>query len=146
MKIITLKGKSNSGKTTAITNIFEKLKELDTVVQFFERIGADKKDFMALITLNRKKIALCSIGDIADKGHSPIEYIMNGINFAYERNADIFINAFSEDTLPVTFETYKLFFYGEDSTKPLPMSIQKSQSEYETQKNKITEEILNEIN
>lgn len=146
MKIITLKGKSNSGKTTAITNIFEKLKGKGAVVQFFERTGADNKDFIALITYNNKEIAFCSIGDVADEGDSPIEYIMNGINFAYERNADIFINAFSEDTLPITFETYKLFFCEEDSTPPLPMSVQKSSSEYETQMNEITEKILNEIN
>lgn len=133
MKIITLKGKSDSGKTTAITNIFNKLKENGAVVQFFERTGANNKDFTALITYNNKKIAFCSIGDIADKGHSPIEYIMNGINFAYERNADIFINAITED-------------YYSINLKQITMSVQKSQSEYELQMNKIMEEVLNEIN
>lgn len=133
MKIITLKGKSKSGKTTAITNIFNKLKEKCEAVQFFERTGADNKDFTALITYKNKKIAFCSIGDIADKGYSPIKYIMIGINFAYERNADIFINAISEDPDSINIQE-------------ISMSVKKSENDYKTQMNEITEKILNEIN
>lgn len=145
MKIITLRGKSNSGKTTAITNIFGKLSELGAVVQYFERTGADNKDFLAFMIYKGEGIAFCSIGDTADKGHSPLEYVLNGILFAYKKEADIFVNAFS-DELPVDFETYRLFFYEKDSLKSIPMSVQKSANEYENQKVKITEEIINEIN
>lgn len=145
MKIITLKGKPNSGKTTTITNIFEKLRGCGAVVQYFERTGADNKDFLAFITYNGKEIVFCSIGDIADEGHSPLEYVLNGMIFASKKEADIFINAFSEG-LPVSFETYKLLFSKEDSLKPILMAVRKTSKEYENQKVKITEDILNEIN
>ena len=98
MKIITLFGADKSGKTTLIDYTYNQLlSKFDGKILIGRTVeGADKKDFKALIEYSGKKIAFCSIGDPADEKHLPSEYILSGLVFASENEADVLINAYSE--------------------------------------------------
>lgn len=96
MKVITLIGLTQCGKTTIITDVFKELCLNGAKEHVFLEEGNDKKDFKALVTFNGKKIAFNSIGYIADKGHLYSEYILSGIVFASEKEADILINTYTE--------------------------------------------------
>ena len=59
MKIIVLDGKSHSGKTTTLTDVFNQIAPKGTrKIQ-----GNSDKDFEAVFSYKNKKIALCTGGD-----------------------------------------------------------------------------------
>ena len=95
MKVITLKGDTKTKKTQTITDIFAKLISMGGKEQYFKEEGKDNLDFKALVKYNGKTIAFCSIGYIADFGHLESEYILGGIVFASENEADTLINAYT---------------------------------------------------
>lgn len=103
MKIITIQGKSNSGKTTLIRNIFLKLLKKDAEIIFFENRGDKKQDFHAVIIWKSRTIAFCSAGDIDTPDWNIIE---EGLNLFVKYNANILINALSIDQ-GLTIDGYK---------------------------------------
>ena len=113
MKIFIIKGKENSGKTNAIRNIFQTIvKSEHGNVLSYETKGADYCDFISVVELKGKKIAINSLGDC-------VSYVKNGKSKAEKENADIFITAWTskldntqdlKEILPnsVICEDYKL--------------------------------------
>ena len=95
MDVITLVGNTHSRKTQVITEIKDDLINNGAKLHLFFEEGADKKDFKALLTFKENRIAFCSIGYIADKGHLDSEYILRGLIFASKNNADVLINAYT---------------------------------------------------
>ncbi|WP_298738535.1 hypothetical protein [uncultured Treponema sp.] len=89
MKIFIIKGKENSGKTNAIRNIFQTIvKSEHGNVLSYETKGADYCDFISVVELKGKKIAINSLGDC-------VSYVKNGKSKAEKENADIFITAWT---------------------------------------------------
>ena len=100
MKIITIEGKENTGKTTLVKELYRYLNLRGAFVLYYEVTGAHYEDFHAVIIWNSKVIAFCSIGDYADKDVYnaenklwPFTYIEKGIELAIRKYpADILIN------------------------------------------------------
>lgn len=91
MKIITIKGGKNSGKTTTIRNIYQKLTVMKGAkILEFETAGFDKTDFDATVTVKDKIVVIRSYGD-------GISYVRSGLQYAKSKQADFFINAWNSD-------------------------------------------------
>lgn len=103
MQIITVQGKSNSGKTTLIRNIFLKLIKNGAGIVFFENRGESKQDFLAVIIWKSRTIAFCSAGDIDTPDWNIVE---EGLKLSEKYNANILINALSIDQ-GLTIDGYK---------------------------------------
>ena len=64
MKIITIKGGKNYGKTTTIRNIYKKLTVMkDSKILEFIPAGFDKTDFDAIVSVQNHIIVIRSYGD-----------------------------------------------------------------------------------
>ena len=91
MKIITIKGAKNSGKTTTIRNIYQKLTVMkDSKILDFKPAGFDKTDFDAIVSVQNHIIVIRSYGD-------GISYVRTGLQYAKSEEADLFINAWNSD-------------------------------------------------
>lgn len=82
MKIIALDGKSNSGKTTTLTDVFKNIAPKGTP----QNKGISSNDFEAVFLYKNKKIALCTGGDT-------IKYINERIEKYNKQKVDILIIA-----------------------------------------------------
>ena len=80
MRIITVQGDSDTGKTTLIKSILKKLLSKGAVLIFYEIKGADKQDFHAVVLWKSRIIAMCSLGDESDK--KDYKYIEDGLILA----------------------------------------------------------------
>lgn len=91
MKIITIKGGKNSGKTTTIRNIYQKLTVMkNSKILEFTPAGFDKTDFDAIVSIKNKIVVIRSYGD-------GISYVRTGLQYAKSKQADFFINAWNSD-------------------------------------------------
>ena len=73
MKIITIKGRKNSGKTTTIRNIYQKVTVMkDSKILDFTPAGFDKTDFDAIVSVKHKIVVFRSYGD-------GISYVRTGL-------------------------------------------------------------------
>ena len=106
MKIITVTGEENVGKTELIWTVFDKLMKSGGELTYFHIVGEDANDFHAVLVWESKIIAVCSIGDKADKEKPVEQYIKDGIEMARRYCAEILINALS-DTIDETYEKTK---------------------------------------
>lgn len=102
LRVFTVIGKPDAGKTTLIWAVYNKLMETGGELTYFHIVGADARDFHAIVVWEGKIIALCSIGDIADKKENEKEedwdawkYIKDGIEMARNHEVEILINALS---------------------------------------------------
>ena len=96
-KIITVFGLENSGKTTLIWNVFNKLLEDGGELTYLHLVGHDANDFHAIVVWKGKIIAICSIGDKADKNEGDDEkYIKDGVNVALDYEAELLLNTMSD--------------------------------------------------
>ncbi len=82
MKIIVLDGKSHSGKTTTLTDVFIKIAPKSPT----KKRGITKNDFEAVFSYKNKKIALCTGGDT-------IKYIGGSIKKYAQQTIDVLIIA-----------------------------------------------------
>lgn len=90
MKIITIKGGKNSGKTTTIRNIYQKFTVMkNSKILKYTPAGFDKTDFDAIVSV-KNKIVFRSYGD-------GISYVRTGLQYAKSKEADVFINAWNSD-------------------------------------------------
>lgn len=103
MKIITVQGESNSGKTTLIRYVFLKLIHKGAKIVFFENRGDRKQDFYAVIDWDSRTIVFCSAGDIDNPNWNIVE---EGLKHAEKYKANILINALSIDQ-GLTIDGYK---------------------------------------
>ena len=91
MKIITIKGGKNSGKTTTIRNIYQKVTVMkDSKILDFTPAGFDKTDFDAIVSVKNKIVVFRSYGD-------GISYVRTCLQYAKSKEADVFINAWNSD-------------------------------------------------
>lgn len=98
LKIITIEGDSNRGKTTIVWAVYNKLIHEGGESTYFQIEGVDAKDFHAIIIWEGAIIALCSIGDNAKSDEEDEwAFIGTGIENALKHNADILINVLSLD-------------------------------------------------
>ena len=97
MKVITIEGGKDAGKTTLVRNVLRRLVSDGAEVVFYEAGGYLYPDFHAVVIWRARKITLCSIGD-------SITYIREGIKRAKENSSDILLNT---RTLTVEEGKYK---------------------------------------
>lgn len=104
MKIITLKGESDAGKTSTIRMVYQALweDEKNTKRISFETDGGDKCDFISILEYKRKLIVIKSLGDKNDEGENPFEWVESGLKIARLVKADILINTLNTKTLDET--------------------------------------------
>ncbi len=63
-KILVIYGKSSTGKTTTINDIFIKLSPNGTnIIEPKTQIGGDSKDFTVVLSYNNQSIGILSMGD-----------------------------------------------------------------------------------
>lgn len=65
MKIIALVGKSDTGKTTTLNNVYIDLLSQGYVTRFYNQVGAFKEDFKAILVKDGVKIGIATVGDFA---------------------------------------------------------------------------------
>lgn len=94
MKVITITGPSNIGKTTFVKYIFLRLLKKNAKIVFFETRGKDKQDFHAVVIWESRVIAFCSAGDRDTPDWKTIE---EGLKLANKYNASILLNVLSLD-------------------------------------------------
>lgn len=97
MKVITIEGDKNAGKTTLVRHVLRRLVNEGAEVVFYEACGYLYPDFHAVVIWRGRKITLCSIGDL-------ITYIRDGIKRAKTTLSDILLNT---RTLSVEEEKYR---------------------------------------
>lgn len=97
MKVITIEGDKNAGKTTLVRHVLHRLVNDGAEVLYYEACGAFRDDFHAIVIWHARKITLCSIGDL-------ISYVRDGIAQAKDTFSDILLNT---RTLSVKEEEYK---------------------------------------
>lgn len=102
MRVITVVGKKEIGKTTFIKYVFYHLLKRGGKVLFYKTIGQDELDFHSIMLWKKRMIAFCSVGDADIPYWSIIE---NGLDFGKTYSADILINALSISDF--TVEEYK---------------------------------------
>lgn len=97
MKIITIEGEQDAGKTTLVRHVLRRLVNDGAEVLYYEATGHLYDDFHAVVIWRSRKITLHSIGD------EP-EYVQDGIDRAKATWSDILLNT---RTLSVEEEKYK---------------------------------------
>jgi len=90
MDIITLRGCKNSGKTTALRNLYQEFLKRSASIIEYKPEGSDKCDFTVLLSWNDKKIVIKSMGDA-------IKFVREGVKYATSKGADVLINAWNTD-------------------------------------------------
>lgn len=124
MKIITVSGPDNSGKTTLIQYVFQKLISDGGKITYYEACGARVDDFNAVIVWHGKIIAFCSIGDKPDygkKNENGLQNIENGIRLADQHFVDILLNARTEDISEVDYKNCLEKHFGNDFYIPIKL-------------------------
>lgn len=112
MKVITIEGEQNVGKTTLVRNILRRLVNDGAEVLYYEATGHLYDDFHAVVIWRSRKITLCSIGDA-------ITYIRKGIDRAKATWSDILLNT---RTLSVDAEKYKQSLPSDCDLHPVPVT------------------------
>lgn len=112
MKVITIEGDENAGKTTLVRNVLRRLVNDGAEVLYYEATGHLYDDFHAVVIWRSRKITLCSIGD-------KITYIEKGIDRAKATWSDILLNT---RTLSVEEERYKQSLPSKREFHPVPVT------------------------
>ncbi len=118
MKVITIEGEQNSGKTTLVRNVLRRLVNDGAEVVFYEACGYLYPDFHAVVIWRARKITLCSIGD-------SISYVHGGVKRAKENSSDILLNT---RTLTVEEEKYKKLLPTECDLSSVPVAPPKDEN------------------
>ena len=146
MKVIALKGEKDSGKSTTLKEVYERLKEDggEQEPDCIKKLGGDPEDIRDVINFAGKKIGIVTQGDYGDeiekeyKDVSPIELanrpalsVRHHLDILMKEGCDIAICAYRPD-LP---ETEKFL---EEYPNPIYLFLQ-NKSEAEISDNKLTE-------
>lgn len=118
MKVITIEGGKNAGKTTLVRNVLRRLVNEGAEVVFYEACGYLYPDFHAVVIWRARKITLCSIGDL-------ITYVQGGVKRAKENSSDILLNT---RTLTVEEEKYKQSLPPDCDLRSVPVAPPKDEN------------------
>ena len=118
MKVITIEGGKNAGKTTLVRNVLRRLVNEGAEVVFYEACGYLYPDFHAVVIWRARKITLCSIGD-------SISYVQGGVKRAKENSSDILLNT---RTLTVEEEKYKQLLPTDCDLRSVPVAPPKDEN------------------
>lgn len=118
MKVITIEGGKDAGKTTLVRNVLRRLVSDGAEVVFYEACGYLYPDFHAVVIWRARKITLCSIGD-------SISYVHGGVKRAKENSSDILLNT---RTLTVEEEKYKQSLPTECDLRSVPVAPPKDEN------------------
>jgi len=131
LKVITIFGDNNSGKTTLINYVFTKLMETGGELTYYHIIGADTRDFHAIVIWEGLVIAFCSIGDPADEEiENKWDNIEKGIKTAKDFKAEILLNAVSyniENNMQTTINKYEEILNNENPFKSIILDKKKDE-------------------
>lgn len=86
MRIITLRGDSNKGKTTTLNIVYNTLLNNGGISRNKQKLGGDPNDFFDLVTYNNQKIYFFTMGDYS-------KYLIDAIRDSNSKGYDIFICA-----------------------------------------------------
>ena len=119
MKVITIEGGKNAGKTTLVRHVLRCLVNDGAEVIKYEVTGQYYDDFFAFLMWKAKKIVLRSIGD-------ELSFITPGIELATNEKADILLNtrtitvneAEYKEKLPKDCSFHKLTLTKQSNAKP----------------------------
>ena len=118
MKVITIEGGKDAGKTTLVRNVLRRLVNDGAEVVFYEACGYLYPDFHAVVIWRARKITLCSIGDL-------FSYIQGGVKRAKENSSDILLNT---RTLTVEEEKYKQLLPTDCDLRSVPVAPPKDEN------------------
>lgn len=118
MKVITIEGGKDAGKTTLVRNVLRRLVNDGAEVVFYEACGYLYPDFHAVVIWRARKITLCSIGDL-------FGYIQGGVKRAKENSSDILLNT---RTLTVEEEKYKKLLPSDCDLRSVPVAPPKDEN------------------
>ncbi|MBD5432798.1 MAG: hypothetical protein HDR35_10625 [Treponema sp.] len=103
MKVITIEGEQNSGKTTLVRNVLRRLVNDGAEVLYYRVYGHLLNDFYAVVIWRARKIMLYSIGDRIDYIQEGLEFL-KGTEWIKGVGSDILVNT---RTLSVDEKQYK---------------------------------------
>ena len=118
MKVITIEGGKDAGKTTLVRTVLRRLVNDGAEVVFDEACGYLYPDFHAVVIWRARKITLCSIGD-------SIDYVHGGVKRAKENSSDILLNT---RTLTVEEEKYKKLLPPDCDLRSVPVAPPKDKN------------------
>ncbi len=119
MKIITITGKQNTGKTTIIKKLYEHLLSQGAFVCYYDVTGAHFEDIHAVVIWKRKVICICSVGD--DNLHGGLSYIEEGIQIAKKYGTEILINALTTKIKETDYQMLLKKYNAGECYIPCPM-------------------------
>lgn len=142
MKIITLKGKKDVGKTTTIRKVYQTLwqDEKNTERIAFEIDGGDKCDFITILKWKGKIIVIKSLGDAETK--DDFSWVKNGWEIARLIHANYLLNALDIDFLD---EKKYCDLITPDIPVFIPIEKKKSVEEMARQEIELCKRILDEL-
>ena len=151
MKIITVVGNTNTGKTTLIKYTFDMLVRNGAFVLYYDVTGAKLDDIRAVVIWNGKVISFCSIGDEADDDIEDendffwrLSYIRDGIKIATSHKAEIFLNACNL-SLKDDYKTLLTSMIGSDSYECCKLEEKNSGTDFVMQTQKKYNELLEKM-
>lgn len=103
MKVITIEGDQDTGKTTLVRNVLRRLVNDGAEVLYYRVYGHLCDDFHSVVLWRAKKIMLYSIGDRIEYIKEGLEFL-EGVDWIKGVGADILVNT---RTLFVDAEKYK---------------------------------------
>ena len=103
MKVITIEGEGNTGKTTLVRNVLRWLVNDGAEVLYYRVYGHLCDDFHAVVIWRAKKIMLYSIGDCFKCIKDGLDFL-EGVDWIKGVGSDILVNT---RTLTVDAEKYK---------------------------------------
>lgn len=133
MKVITIEGDQDAGKTTLVRHVLHRLVNDGAEVLYYKVCGTFRDDFHAVVIWHARKITLCSIGDL-------ISYVRDGIARANDTSSEILLNT---RTLSVNEEDYKLSLPSECDLHSISVMSNKVDIEaFIKEKQKVLESIM----
>lgn len=152
LKVITITGDQNTGKTTLVKDLYKYLVNQNAFIRFYEAAGAFFEDFNAVVIYHGKVISLCSIGDFSSEGYEEddelgaLEYVKVGIEIAKKYEVDILVN--TRTSTNMAENDYKKLLrneIGDDSYISFSMKTNAYQSECIKFNQSVMASILKEI-
>ncbi len=141
MKVITVIGDTDSGKTTLLNYLYEFLKNDGADIMQFKREGDKKDDVVVLLYWHSKKIVICSIGDA-------MRYIKFGTELAKIERPDILINALTSNISCQELKDLLSWVKEDEMVTPIKIQMAKFKKDYDAQtrqKQEKFQQILGEI-
>lgn len=144
MKVITVTGEQNTGKSSTIRKVYQMLWYDKTNPRriSFETDGGDKCDFISILNWKKKIIVFKSLGDKNDEGGDEFAWVKQGLDVAKAVKADILINALTTD---LDEKKYKSFINTIDELIFKPIEKKDTIEEMARQEEDLSKQIFKEL-